>query len=185
LENLFWIPNSSTYTRKCPWATAQKEIRTTILYRTNITQYFRRTQDRDAYIDTSCDSGTATLETYYSNFIARQLYAQKCLKYMNIQYKLPGRTIQKLIAIRKRIHLPSIFDRELFFSFNDLKTDNPTRTASRTRPAYGRDFRWWRNGPVRHKVKGNENLGLCSPRQSVDGLDDTHAVRKTIELPPV
>jgi len=28
-----------------------------------------------ACIDTSCDSGTSTLETYYSNFIARQLYA--------------------------------------------------------------------------------------------------------------
>jgi len=30
-----------------------------------------------ACIDTSCYSGTSTLETYYSNFIARQLYAQK------------------------------------------------------------------------------------------------------------
>jgi len=32
---------------------------------------------REAGIDTSCDSGTSMLETYYSNFIARQLYAQK------------------------------------------------------------------------------------------------------------
>jgi len=34
-----------------------------------------------AIIDSSCTSGTSTLDTYYSNFIARQLYAQKCLKY--------------------------------------------------------------------------------------------------------
>jgi len=26
----------------------------------------------EACIDTSCDSGTSTLETYYSNFVARQ-----------------------------------------------------------------------------------------------------------------
>jgi len=37
-------------------------------------------------IDTSGDSGTSTLETYYSNFIARQLCAQKCLKYRKSQY---------------------------------------------------------------------------------------------------
>jgi len=30
-----------------------------------------------ACIDTSCDSGTSMLETYYSNFIARPLYTQK------------------------------------------------------------------------------------------------------------
>jgi len=28
---------------------------------------------RETCIDTSCDSGTSTLETFYSNFIARQL----------------------------------------------------------------------------------------------------------------
>jgi len=37
----------------------------------------------------SCDSGTFTLATYYSNFLARQLYAQKCLKYRKIQYWRP------------------------------------------------------------------------------------------------
>jgi len=36
-------------------------------------------------IDCSCTSGTSTLETYYSNFIARQLYAQKCQKCRKIQ----------------------------------------------------------------------------------------------------
>jgi len=35
---------------------------------------------RCAIIDSSCTSGTSTLETYYSIFIARQLYAQKYLK---------------------------------------------------------------------------------------------------------
>jgi len=39
---------------------------------------------RSAIIDSSGTSGTSTLETYYSNFIARQLYAQKCLKYRKI-----------------------------------------------------------------------------------------------------
>jgi len=38
----------------------------------------------------ACDSGTSTLETYYSNFIARQLYAQKCLKYRKSQYWQAG-----------------------------------------------------------------------------------------------
>jgi len=42
-----------------------------------------------AIIDPSCTSGTFMLETYYSNVIARQLYAQKCLKYRKIQYCLP------------------------------------------------------------------------------------------------
>jgi len=28
------------------------------------------------FINTSYDSGTSTLETYYSNFVARQLYTQ-------------------------------------------------------------------------------------------------------------
>jgi len=32
-----------------------------------------------AYIDTSYDSGTSTLKTYFSKFIARQLYAQKSI----------------------------------------------------------------------------------------------------------
>jgi len=39
-----------------------------------------------AIIDSSCTSGTPTLVTYHSNFIARDLYAQKCLKYRKIQY---------------------------------------------------------------------------------------------------
>jgi len=40
----------------------------------------------EVIIDYSCTSDTSTLETYYSNFIVRQLYAQKCLKYRKIQY---------------------------------------------------------------------------------------------------
>jgi len=39
-----------------------------------------------AILNSFCTSATSTLETYYSNFIARQLYAQKCLKYNKIQY---------------------------------------------------------------------------------------------------
>jgi len=42
-------------------------------------------------IDTSCDLGIFTLETYYSNLIASQLYAQKCLKYTKGHYWRPGR----------------------------------------------------------------------------------------------
>jgi len=38
-----------------------------------------------AIIDSSCTSGTSTHETYHSNFVTRQLYAQKCLKYRKIQ----------------------------------------------------------------------------------------------------
>jgi len=33
------------------------------------------------------------LETYYSNFIARQLYAQKCLNYRKIQYWRTGNLV--------------------------------------------------------------------------------------------
>jgi len=47
---------------------------------------------RVACIDTPCDSGTSTLETYYLMFIARQLYAQKCLKYRKSQYWHTGHT---------------------------------------------------------------------------------------------
>jgi len=43
-----------------------------------------------AWMDTSCNSGISTLETYYSNFIARQLYAQKCLKDKKSQCWPPG-----------------------------------------------------------------------------------------------
>jgi len=39
-----------------------------------------------AIIYSSCTSGTSTLATYYSNFMARHLYAQKCLKYRKMQY---------------------------------------------------------------------------------------------------
>jgi len=39
---------------------------------------------RSAIIDTSFISSTSTLET--SNFVAKQLYEPKCLKYRNIQY---------------------------------------------------------------------------------------------------
>jgi len=38
-----------------------------------------RCKQEGAKIDSSCTSGTSTLETFYSNFIARQLYAQKCI----------------------------------------------------------------------------------------------------------
>jgi len=41
---------------------------------------------RAAIIDSSCTSGTSTLETYYSNCISMLLYAQKCLRYRKIQY---------------------------------------------------------------------------------------------------
>jgi len=41
-------------------------------------------------IDTSCDLGTSMLETNYSNFIARQLYAQICLKCRKSQYWRTG-----------------------------------------------------------------------------------------------
>jgi len=43
--------------------------------------FYFETIHQGAIIDYSCISGTSTLETCYSNFIARQLYAQKCLKY--------------------------------------------------------------------------------------------------------
>jgi len=43
-----------------------------------------------ACIDTSCDSYTSTLATYYSNFIAGQFYPQKCLKYRKSQLWQPG-----------------------------------------------------------------------------------------------
>jgi len=46
-----------------------------------------------AWIDTSCNLGTSTLETYYSNFSARQLYAQKWLKYRKSQYWRPGTSL--------------------------------------------------------------------------------------------
>jgi len=46
-----------------------------------------------ALIDSSCDSGTCMLETYYLNFIARQLYVQKCLKYRKIQYWHAGLSV--------------------------------------------------------------------------------------------
>jgi len=36
---------------------------------------------RAAYIDTSCDSSTSTLETYYYNFIARHI----CVKVLEVQ----------------------------------------------------------------------------------------------------
>jgi len=47
--------------------------------------------DEGERIDTSCDSNNSTLETYYSNFIARQLYEQNCLKYGKSQYWLTVR----------------------------------------------------------------------------------------------
>jgi len=51
--------------------------------------YITRVHDPSAIIDFSCDSGSCTLETYYSNFIARQLYVQKWLKYRKISYWIP------------------------------------------------------------------------------------------------
>jgi len=35
------------------------------------------------------------LETYYLNFIARQIYAQKCLKYRQIKYWPPLQTVEQ------------------------------------------------------------------------------------------
>jgi len=42
-----------------------------------------------AFLIRTWDSGISMLETYYSNFIARQLNAQKCLKYKKSQYWTP------------------------------------------------------------------------------------------------
>jgi len=39
-----------------------------------------------AIMHSSCTSDTSTLETYYSDFIARPLCTQNCLKYVKIQY---------------------------------------------------------------------------------------------------
>jgi len=52
-------------------------------------------------IDTSCDSGISTLETYYSNFIGRQLYAQKCLKYRKSQYLPAARQLEYSIHVHR------------------------------------------------------------------------------------
>jgi len=38
--------------------------------------YWQKTEP-DAFIDTSCDSGTSTIETYYLKLIARQIYMRK------------------------------------------------------------------------------------------------------------
>jgi len=54
-----------------------------------------------ACIDTSCDMGTFTLETYYSSFIARQLYTQKCLKYMKSHDYIGAPLAQETIATRR------------------------------------------------------------------------------------
>jgi len=77
------------------WNTAESQR---VIYWLTIT-YINQTQRRRGAsrrqtgreMDSSCDSGTSTLETNYSNFIARQLYAQKCRKYRNIQYWHAGR----------------------------------------------------------------------------------------------
>jgi len=62
-----------------------------LLLLTLIDYYFHVILDLlEVCIDTFCDSGTSTLEAYYSNFIAWQLYAQKCLKYRKSQYWPPG-----------------------------------------------------------------------------------------------
>jgi len=53
------------------------------------------TQQQPPIIDSSCTSGTYTPETSYSNFIFRQLYAQKCLKYRRIQYWPPELICQR------------------------------------------------------------------------------------------
>jgi len=50
-------------------------------------------------IDTSCDSGTSRLETYNSNFITSELYAQKCLKYRKSQYWPTVKSSPKLLPI--------------------------------------------------------------------------------------
>jgi len=46
--------------------------------------------------DTSCDSGTSTLQTLYSNFIASQLYELKCMK---SQHWLPSRCVFLLVML--------------------------------------------------------------------------------------
>jgi len=54
-----------------------------------------------AIIDSSCTSGTSTLEAYNSNFIARQLYARKCLKYRKMQCWPPGELPSTLFTYRQ------------------------------------------------------------------------------------
>jgi len=39
-------------------------------------------------------------ETHYSNFIARQIYTQKYLKYRKIEYWLPGKLISDIHSRR-------------------------------------------------------------------------------------
>jgi len=55
-------------------------------------------QAKDLYwcIDTSYVLSTSTIETYYSNYIARQLYAQKCLKFTKSQYWRVEELMKKL-----------------------------------------------------------------------------------------
>jgi len=59
---------------------------------------------RQACIDTSCDSGTSMLETYYSNLIARQLYEQKCMKYRKSQYWPPAGKNEIVNGLRHFLH---------------------------------------------------------------------------------
>jgi len=54
-----------------------------------------------AIIDSSCIPGTSTLETYYSNFNSRQLYAQKCRKCRKIQYWPTGRACMATVPLQE------------------------------------------------------------------------------------
>jgi len=91
-----------------------------------------------AIIDSACDSGTSTLVTYYSNFIARQLYAQKCMKYRKIQYWHTGPSdsanelISSVVApppqkARKQRILPKLL---LLFVFNLSSPGSVTYSGS-------------------------------------------------------
>jgi len=72
------------------WHSSQKCSRPNIISIVGLLSYIWET-----CIDKSCDSGTSTLGTYYSNFIARQLYAQKSRKYRKSQWEeLAKRTVQ-------------------------------------------------------------------------------------------
>jgi len=78
--------------------------------------YIHRRRTR-VLIDTSCNSGTSTLPTYYSNFIARQLYTQNYLKCRKSQYWPTGHEIAKekinSLRIARSVNYRSRRDTEL------------------------------------------------------------------------
>jgi len=85
-------------------------------------------------IDTSCDLGTSTLETYYLNFIGRQLDAQKCLKNRKSQYWPTGPDKQSnhtIITNRQTMLQTQYYIRLLFINTRDVFWDNKSQERSR------------------------------------------------------